>query len=117
MIGQWAITPDGRTDRPSALGVVSVPPREIPEQEGMLGIEMDLASTRPTIANVLPDTGAEAAGLRVGDVILSIDGVAVRNPAFDVTPAALVTGYVTNVGLLGTGELDRLRAANVELAR
>jgi methylthioribose-1-phosphate isomerase len=29
------------------------------------------------------------------------DGVAVRNPAFDVTPHALVTGFVTERGLVG----------------
>jgi methylthioribose-1-phosphate isomerase len=32
----------------------------------------------------------------------------VWNPAFDVTPAALIAGYVTDRGLLGVEELRRL---------
>jgi len=74
LVGQWAITPDGRTERPKALGVVSVPPREIPEQEGMLGIQMERTSIRPRVAEVLPNSGARAAGLRIGDVIATVDG-------------------------------------------
>jgi methylthioribose-1-phosphate isomerase len=35
-------------------------------------------------------------------------GAAVWNPAFDVTPADLVTGYVTDAGLLRRDELTRL---------
>jgi methylthioribose-1-phosphate isomerase len=35
----------------------------------------------------------------------------VWNPAFDVTPADLVTGYVTDAGLLSRDELDRLGQA------
>jgi methylthioribose-1-phosphate isomerase len=34
---------------------------------------------------------------------------AVWNPAFDVTPAALVTGYVTDAGLLTAQQLAELR--------
>jgi methylthioribose-1-phosphate isomerase len=37
-------------------------------------------------------------------------GAAVWNPAFDVTPAELVTGYVTDAGLLQRDELATLRA-------
>jgi methylthioribose-1-phosphate isomerase len=38
-------------------------------------------------------------------------GAAVWNPAFDVTPADLVTGYVTDAGLLSRDELERLGQA------
>ena len=34
---------------------------------------------------------------------------AVWNPAFDVTPAALVSGYLTDAGLLDRDTLARLR--------
>lgn len=37
-------------------------------------------------------------------------GAEVWNPAFDVTPAALVTGYITDAGLLDRDGLGRLRA-------
>jgi len=48
-----------------------------------------------------------------------LDGVAIHNPAFDVTPAALVTGYITNVGLLPgdtPATLAKLHAASADLA-
>jgi methylthioribose-1-phosphate isomerase len=37
-------------------------------------------------------------------------GVRVYNPAFDVTPAALVTGIITEVGLIEAPNQERLRA-------
>jgi methylthioribose-1-phosphate isomerase len=36
---------------------------------------------------------------RIGDVELLPDGVPVRHPAFDVTPARLVTAIVTEAGV------------------
>ena len=44
-----------------------------------------------------------------------LPGVKIHNPAFDVTPADLVTGYITNVGLLTTSELNKLADANQNL--
>jgi methylthioribose-1-phosphate isomerase len=35
------------------------------------------------------------------------EGVGVWNPAFDVTPAELVTGYITDLGVLQAGEIRR----------
>jgi methylthioribose-1-phosphate isomerase len=37
-------------------------------------------------------------------------GSPARNPAFDVTPARLVTGYVTDAGVLGRGEIPSAAA-------
>ena len=39
------------------------------------------------------------------------DGVKVYSPAFDVTPAALVTGIVTEVGLIENPTMERVEAA------
>ena len=46
-------------------------------------------------------------GLQVGMVpfLMTPDGVAAANPAFDVTPANLVTGFVTEVGVVKPAEL------------
>ncbi len=38
-------------------------------------------------------------------------GSKARNPAFDVTPARLVTGYITEVGILKVGDLPRIKKA------
>ncbi len=42
-----------------------------------------------------------------GDRLLAPPPAAVWNPAFDVTPAALVTGYVTDAGVLRREDLER----------
>ncbi len=44
-----------------------------------------------------------------------LSGVKVYNPAFDFTPKELVTGYITNVGLITTDNLDSLAEANINL--
>lgn len=45
----------------------------------------------------------------------ALDGVSIHNPAFDVTPAELVTGYITNVGLITGEQLNQLADANKNL--
>ena len=52
----------------------------------------------------------------VGDVRIVPAGVAVLNPAFDVTPAALVTGIITEHGVISAPYGPGL-AAHVERAR
>jgi methylthioribose-1-phosphate isomerase len=47
----------------------------------------------------------------VGGTRLTPDGAKVRNPAFDVTPAVLVTAIVTERGICRAPYLDSLRAA------
>lgn len=39
------------------------------------------------------------------------EGARARNPAFDVTPAKYVTGFITEIGILRPDELDKLRGA------
>ncbi len=45
------------------------------------------------------------------------DGVLVRNPAFDVTPSALVTAIITEKGAFRPGDLHRLRDVGADLER
>jgi methylthioribose-1-phosphate isomerase len=44
---------------------------------------------------------------RAGDRVTAPAAAQVWNPAFDVTPAALVTGFITDVGVLRVEELGR----------
>ncbi len=46
---------------------------------------------------------------RVGNEVISPVGSRVRNPAFDVTPSRYISGYITEIGILKPGELERLR--------
>jgi len=44
--------------------------------------------------------------------VVAPDGVAVANPAFDVTPARLITGIITEKGIFAPSELAaRMRDA------
>ena len=43
----------------------------------------------------------------IGDVLICPEEAKVRNPAFDMTPARFVTGFITEVGVLEPGRLDR----------
>ncbi len=45
---------------------------------------------------------------RFGSAEVAASSAAIWNPAFDVTPAALVTGYLTDLGMLAPEELGRL---------
>ncbi|UCE92121.1 MAG: S-methyl-5-thioribose-1-phosphate isomerase [Methanobacteriota archaeon] len=46
--------------------------------------------------------------LSIGGVRVAPDGSEALNPAFDVTPGALVSGFITERGILGPGEFGRL---------
>lgn len=77
-LGQWAITP-GIVDTPHAVGIISALPRRIRPPRAFMGVQFDLSGTTATITQVLPGLGAEAAGLKPGDLILSLNRVAVTN--------------------------------------
>lgn len=70
-VGQWLATP-GLGELPVAVGVMSVEPREIPTERGVLGIQIADGNDGPMVAQVFPNTGAEAAGLKTGDIILRV---------------------------------------------
>lgn len=71
-VGQWLATP-GSGELPVAVGVMSVLPREIRTERGVLGVQVDgEADGGAAIAQVFPNTGAERAGLQVGDVVVRV---------------------------------------------
>jgi methylthioribose-1-phosphate isomerase len=71
-----------------------------------------VAVPTPTIDPDTPDGAAIVVERRDPDEVrffagqsIAPPGMAAENRAFDVTPAALVTGYITEVGVLGSGDL------------
>lgn len=77
--GQWFVSP-GMDDSPTSVGVVSVPLRKLPPERGILGIGIeDLPNGRTEITTIYPNSGAERAGLRVGDVVSQVAGKSVRS--------------------------------------
>jgi serine protease Do len=70
-VGSW-LASVGRSKDPVAVGVVSVPPRVIPAQAGILGVQLD--EEKALIVQVFPDSAAEEAGVEAEDLILSVNG-------------------------------------------
>ncbi len=64
----------GRKSNPIGLGVIGAKPRRISHQ-GRLGVLLqDDRTGRAMVRGVFPDSGAEAAGLKKGDLIVAING-------------------------------------------
>jgi serine protease Do len=78
VIGQWAITP-GIAATPHAVGIISAPPHRIRPPRALIGVRFDFGTSAPKIAEILPDLGAEKAGVKAGDLIMSINGTAITN--------------------------------------
>lgn len=72
-VGSWIATV-GIDKDPAAVGIVSVAPRRIPHQPGILGVQLDENSDGATIVQVFDGGGAAKAGVLVNDVVLAING-------------------------------------------
>jgi serine protease Do len=76
-VGQWVVTP-GIAETPQAVGIVSVPPRNIPPPRAYLGVVLDFKSPDAKIAQIIAGLGAEAAGLKPGDSVLTVNDSPVK---------------------------------------
>jgi serine protease Do len=77
-VGQWAVTP-GLDPAPEAVGIVSVPARRIRYPRAIMGVQLDFAAATAKIRTVSEGFGAEKAGLKPGDEILSLNNSAIKN--------------------------------------
>jgi methylthioribose-1-phosphate isomerase len=82
------------------------------------GIPFYVAAPSSTVDPATPDGSripieerARDEVARLGDRALAPEGVAVWNPAFDVTPASLVTAIITDRGVLAPSEIALPAAA------
>src|SRR5262245_1443927 len=71
-VGSWLVTP-GFSLYPLSVGVVSVAARKLPPN-GALGIALENNERLARITEVRSGLAAEAAGVRVGDIIRKFDG-------------------------------------------
>ncbi len=93
-VGNW-VASVGQDDKPVAVGVVSVAARTLPAKEltrplslansGYLGIGLDATKEGPKVSNVLPDSAASKAGLKVNDHILFVNGKRMEDPDSVIT--------------------------------
>lgn len=78
-----------QTPNPMAIGVVSVGKRRIPGGSAVMGVLLEDGDNGARIDQVVPESGADNAGLRIDDIITGIDGQA--TPSRDELMAAM--GY------------------------
>ncbi len=82
--GSWVATV-GQGEGPLAIGVISTGPRRIRgsrrprSARGLLGVTLQEANSGPRIATVMKESGAERAGLKIGDVVRSIGPKAITS--------------------------------------
>jgi serine protease Do len=72
-VGAWLATAGVEKD-PTAVGIVSVTPRRIAHQPGILGVRLEEVEKGPLVAQVFDESGAARAGVLVNDIVLSVSG-------------------------------------------
>jgi serine protease Do len=85
-LGEWLAAPTANPNQP-AMGVVSLAPRMIPEtfshfegeQRIVLGVGFGRGADETIIQQVTKGMPAEAAGIKIGDDVFEINGVAVHD--------------------------------------
>ncbi len=72
MVGSWLATP-GLDEDVAAIGAMSVTSRKIAAPSGILGVLLEKGDDGPVIGQVMPQSAAANAGLRVNDVVVSVE--------------------------------------------
>ena len=70
---------------------------------------VDIATADGTAIPIEERSAAEVTS--IGGVAIAPDGISVRHPAFDVTPAALITAIITDRGVLRPPYQEAIRKA------
>ncbi|QDV70948.1 serine endoprotease [Rosistilla carotiformis] len=65
----------GRQGDPVGIGVVSVASREVLDR-GLLGVMLQTDTEGARVVNIVPGSGADDAGIEIGDLITKVDGAA-----------------------------------------
>lgn len=72
--GRWLATTDVRAGVPSAVGVVSAGAQKVDQASAVLGVHLVDSAQGAAVTLVLPGSGAEEAGLQIGDSIYNVNG-------------------------------------------
>lgn len=99
------LTAAGPEEMPLGIGLVSVLPRPLAEV-GFLGVGTEDAEKGVRIAQVVPESGAAKAGLKAGDVIVSLnEAQVVDSVGFGASIREIKTGETVRLGVEREGEL------------
>jgi hypothetical protein len=104
-VGSWLVSPNMYGD-PAAIGVVSTPLHAIPAPIPALGVKDLVQHGRGVrVGQVVNGSGADRAGIRAGDVILSVNGTAATS-AHGLTEQILryLPGDKVELSMLRDGE-------------
>jgi serine protease Do len=71
-VGSWVVT-TGLEREPVAIGVLSVGPRKIAAPSGALGVQLENDDQAARIAQVMPDSAAQKAGMQAGDRVVKVN--------------------------------------------
>lgn len=77
--GRWLATTDSTARVPAAVGVVSAGALSVKKSNAVLGVHLVDSSDGASVIMVLRGSGAEEAGLQVGDSIFSVNNADVRS--------------------------------------
>jgi len=80
--GTWVVVngATSRTRRRILAGIISANEREIPAEGGaVLGVELEKSKDKLIVKSVTEGSGAQQAGMKAGDVIVSVEGEAVKD--------------------------------------
>ncbi len=89
--GNWVATADLK-DVPSSVGVISAGVQRVEPRRSVLGVGLTSSRDGAAISQVLLGTGAYDAGLRVGDNIFEVNGIAVKSHAGFIDVIKTATG-------------------------
>ncbi len=102
--GNWLATTDLRKT-PSAVGVVSSGIQQIGKSKAVLGVRLVDSSEGAAITLVLPGSGADDAGLKIGDSIYQVNGREVYSRGEFLS--VIANGYGGQPVHLGVNRADR----------
>jgi serine protease Do len=105
--GEWVAT-QGLVAVPDAIGIISGIPRKILPARALLGVKFGEEGESTRVTELTPGFGAERAGIKPGDVILAVNGQAMKTRTeLIATVRELPAGRVVRVQVQrGDGTLD-----------
>ena len=85
---------------------------EAPRQPPLLGVVHTSAPKGVLIQKIMPDSAAERAGLKPGDVILSVNGVEIQNPRHLFSEVQRYSaGTIVSIDYVRAGQKKNLQVA------
>lgn len=114
-LGGWLASADARP-LPLAIGVVSVSSRNVRSERSVLGVTLGPSTEGALVEDVVEGSGADKAGITVGDTIHEIDGTVLNSREQVLTRLkGLGAGQRITLGILRNGRPVKVKAQMMDL--